>query len=222
MSLYKPLLRAMLVCFAMTTADAFADNQMEAVKDGMHQNMSDEKAKVMDKAADKSKDMKMAMEKSLKPDKVLIASAESAAPKSVGKNATVVVMNPDGSMRTLREGTNGFTCMPDMENTPGPDPMCFDKNSAGWVQAWLAHKIPPKGKVGFMYMLQGGTDTSNTDPYLDKPEGGKWLKTGPHVMVMGADDSFYDQYPKSPNPDTKQPYVMWPGTPYQHLMAPVE
>jgi hypothetical protein len=24
------------------------------------------------------------------------------------------------------------------------------------------------------------------------------------------------------NPDTSQPYVMWPGTPYEHLMIPVE
>jgi len=41
------------------------------------------------------------------------------------------------------------------------------------------------------------------------------------VMVVGADASFYDSYPKLPDPDTTQPYVMWAGTPYQHLMAPV-
>jgi len=32
---------------------------------------------------------------------------------------------------------------------------------------------------------------------------------------------FYDTYPKSADPDTKTPYVMWAGTPYQHLMAPI-
>jgi hypothetical protein len=41
-------------------------------------------------------------------------------------------------------------------------------------------------------------------------------------MVVGADQSFYDQYPKGEEPDTSQPYVMWAGTPYQHLMAPVK
>ena len=30
------------------------------------------------------------------------------------------------SQRTLREGSNGFTCMPDNPTTPGPDPMCMD------------------------------------------------------------------------------------------------
>jgi hypothetical protein len=38
---------------------------------------------------------------------------------------------------------------------------------------------------------------------------------------VGADASFYDAYPKNADPDTSAPYVMWAGTPYQHLMAPV-
>jgi hypothetical protein len=41
-------------------------------------------------------------------------------------------------------------------------------------------------------------------------------------MVVGAEASFYDAYPKSADPDTSVPYVMWAGTPYQHLMAPVK
>ena len=91
-----------------------------------------------------------------------------------------------------------------------------------WVDAWVAHKPPPTMKVGFMYMLAGGTDGSNTDPYATKPESGNhWIKTGPHIMIVGGDASFYDSYPKSADPDTSQPYVMWAGTPYQHLMAPV-
>ena len=156
-------------------------------------------------------------------DKQLIDSAMSAAPAKVGKDATIVVMEADGKMRTLREGKNGFTCMPDNPATPGPDPMCMDKNSMEWVHAWVAKKAPPLGKVGFMYMLAGGTDASNTDPYATKPEpGNNWIKTGPHIMVVGADASFYDQYPKNAKPDTSVPYVMWPGTPYQHLMAPVK
>jgi hypothetical protein len=48
------------------------------------------------------------------------------------------------------------------------------------------------------------------------------LKTGPHIMVVGGDQAFYDGYPKAADPDTSVPYVMWAGTPYQHLMAPVK
>ena len=69
-------------------------------------------------------------------------------------------MGADGKMRTIRKGTNGFTCMPDNPATPGPDPMCMDANAMEWVHAWVAHKAPPAGKVGLMYMLEGGTDAS--------------------------------------------------------------
>jgi hypothetical protein len=156
-------------------------------------------------------------------DQQLIKSAMTAAPPTVAENATIMVVQEDGSMRTLRQGTNTFTCMPDSPETPGPDPMCMDKNSMEFVEAWMAHKEPPAGKTGFMYMLAGGTDASNTDPYATKPEAGNsWIKTGPHVMIIGADASFYDSYPKNANPDTSSPYVMWTGTPYQHLMVPIK
>jgi hypothetical protein len=155
-------------------------------------------------------------------DAELIASAESAAPPSVARRATIVTMGADGKMRTLRKGTNAFTCMPDNPETPGPDPMCMDPAAMEWVHAYLMHTTPA-AKVGFMYMLAGGTDASNTDPYASKPTAtNHWVKTGPHVMVVGADAAFYDAYPKSADPDTSEPYVMWAGTPYQHLMAPVK
>lgn len=158
----------------------------------------------------------------MRSDAELIASAMRAAPVSVGRDATVVAADASGQMRTLRKGRNGFTCMPDNPATPGPDPMCMDANAYEWAQAWMAHRPPVVGKVGFMYMLEGGTDASNTDPYATKPDASNhWVKTGPHVMVVGADPAFYDAYPKTADPDTTQPYVMWAGTPYQHLMAPV-
>lgn len=156
-------------------------------------------------------------------DKEIITSAMSAAPSKIANGATIVAMGADGTMRTVRQGNNGFTCMADNPATPGPDPMCMDQNAMEWVHAWLSHKDPTPGKVGFMYMLAGGTDASNTDPYATKPEANNhWIKTGAHVMVVGADSSFYDIYPKSADPDTSLPYVMFPNTPYQHLMAPVK
>jgi hypothetical protein len=156
-------------------------------------------------------------------DEQMIKSEMSAAPAAIAKGAAVVAMEADGKMRTLKAGTNGFSCMPDNPVTPGPDPMCMDRNAMEWVHAWVAHKPPAAGKVGLMYMLAGGTDASNTDPYATKPESGNnWIETGPHIMIVGADASFYDSYPKNPKPDTSQPYVMWAGTPYQHLMAPVK
>jgi hypothetical protein len=155
-------------------------------------------------------------------DDALIASAMSAAPKPVADAATIVAMNKDGSMRVLRKGTNGVTCMPDNPTTPGPDPMCLDTNAMEWAQAWMTKKAPPN-KVGFMYMLAGGSDASNTDPYAAGPTAGNhWISTGPHVMVVGPAAAAMAGYPTSPDPDTTKPYVMWAGTPYAHLMIPMK
>lgn len=152
----------------------------------------------------------------------LIASAESAAPAAVGAAATIYGFDGTGAMITLREGTNGWWCMPDTPSTPGPDPMCGDANAMEWAMAWINRTEPPSGKIGFIYMLSGGTDASNTDPYAEGPmEGNNWITTGPHVMIMNAGD-LMSGYPTDPNPDTTQPYIMWAGTPYAHLMIPVE
>ena len=149
-----------------------------------------------------------------------IASAMSAAPAAVGRNATIVAMADDGSMKTLREGSNGWTCMPDSPTTPGPDPMCMDANAAKWAAAWMGKKDPPANTVGVMYMLEGGTDASNSDPYATAPTAeNDWINTGPHIMIVGSKEILAG-YPSGAKPDTASPYVMWSGTPYAHLMVP--
>jgi hypothetical protein len=151
-----------------------------------------------------------------------VASAESAAPAALAHNASIVTVDAKGTMTTVRKGTNGWTCMPDAPDTPGPDPMCFDANAAKWVQAWAGHKPPPDGTPGVMYMLEGGTDASNTDPYATKPTASNdWIKTGPHLMIVGSKEVLAG-YPSGAKPDTAAPYVMWAGTPYAHLMVPVK
>ena len=151
-----------------------------------------------------------------------IESAMAAAPATLSRNATVVQAQADGSMTTLRQGNNGWTCMPDNPTTPGPDPMCMDQNAAPWAEAWMTRKQPPTETPGVMYMLTGGTDASNTDPYAQAPtEGNNWIETGPHIMVVGS-QALLKGYPSGAKPDTKAPYVMWAGTPYAHLMIPVE
>lgn len=163
----------------------------------------------------------MAMNTGNMTDAALIKSAVSAAPAAIGKAAAVITPDDKGGVRTVRQGTNGWTCMPDMPDTPGPDPMCVDKNGLGWAMAWLQHKDPPADKIGFAYMLMGGTDASNTDPFATKPAAGqKWITTGPHVMVLNIGTHF-DGYPTTPG-DASAPYVMFPGTPYAHLMIPVK
>jgi len=149
-----------------------------------------------------------------------VASAMSAAPSSISEGATIVQAQADGSMKTLREGKNGWTCMPDSPTTPGPDPMCMDANAAKWAAAWMGKKDPPANTVGVMYMLEGGTDASNSDPYATAPTAeNDWINTGPHIMIVGSKEILAG-YPSGAKPDTASPYVMWSGTPYAHLMVP--
>ncbi|HZS34332.1 MAG TPA: hypothetical protein VFC42_13245 [Methylomirabilota bacterium] len=158
---------------------------------------------------------------SLRPrtDAELIANAMSAAPPAVAREATIVAVDPNGQMRVLRPGTGPFTCMPDNPVTPGNDPMCLDRNGMEWAHAWMTHAAPPP-KVGFGYMLMGGSDASNDDPYATGPAPGtRWIDTGPHVMILNP-GPLADGYPKHAG-DPSKPYVMWPGTPYEHLMIPV-
>ena len=156
-------------------------------------------------------------------DADLIKSAESAAPAAVSSKAAIYAMTADGKMKTLRENsTNGFWCMADDPSTPGSDPMCGDANAMGWAMAWIGHTEPPKGKIGLIYMLMGGPAQSNLDPFAIKPpEGSDWIMDRPHVMIVNFGDAMSGYPEKQAKPDTTQPYVMWAGTPYAHLMVPV-
>ncbi|HEY5424914.1 MAG TPA: hypothetical protein VIJ77_00010 [Candidatus Tumulicola sp.] len=148
-------------------------------------------------------------------DSDYVAKVMTAAPAAVAKGATVVEMNADGTARTVQTGTNGFTCML-LLGTPA----CADKNAMAWMQSMMSHSAPP-ASVGFMYMLAGDSGASNTDPLAKAPTAGNhWVKTGPHVMILGPAAATMG-YPMTADADASQPYVMWAGTPYAHLMIPV-
>jgi len=157
-------------------------------------------------------------------DEEIVKLAESAAPAAIAKDATVIM--PEGDhMHVLRQGSNGWTCMPGSMpiNAAAPDPMCGDKNAMEWAEAWMMKKDPPANKVGMMYMLRGDNGASNTDPYATKetPDN-NWIKTGSHVMIVGSGAKMLEGYPRDPKPDPTKPYVMWSGTPYEHIMMPVK
>src|ERR1700687_2714017 len=142
-------------------------------------------------------------------DAAYMKQAMSAAPAQIGQGATVVRMT-NGQMQTLKQGSNGFTCMV----APPGNAMCMDANAMAWANAWQSH-APAPDKTGFMYMLAGDNGASNTDPYATKAEpGNHWVKTGPHVMVVGAAVKAMAGYPRTADANPKEGYVMWPGTPY--------
>jgi len=151
-----------------------------------------------------------------------IKSALSAAPAGIAKNAAVMAPGAaaGAAMAELKKGTNGWTCMPDDPSTPANDPMCMDKVAMQWADAWMHKKPVTITSLGIGYMLQGGSTADNDDPFAKQPKAGKqWLMEPPHLMVFGVkiDPNVY-----SSTPDTTRPWVMWKGTPYEHLMVPVK
>ena len=75
-------------------------------------------------------------------------------------------------------------------------------------------------RPGVAYMLAGGGDPSNTDPFAMAPaEGEDWIITPAHVMLLSPGG--FDAADFSTTPKQDEPYIMWDGTPYEHLMVPV-
>ena len=144
-----------------------------------------------------------------------IAKVKTAAPASVVDNATILMMQEKGDSKTLQTGANGFTCFVDSDGTP----LCADANGMQWMKA-IGGKAAPPDKTGFVYMMAGDVGTSNHDPYAT--DESHWVQTGPHVMIVGAAArEMEDMYPRTMDADPSQAYVMFPGTPYAHLMLPV-
>lgn len=143
----------------------------------------------------------------------IIANALSAGPNDVTKEAAVI----DGEGNVLREGSNGWTCIPE---TPGMGPMCNDQTWMAALAAMQAGEAFPTGKFGVSYMLAGegnAPGVSNLDPAATKPTADNmWIKDGPHMMIILPDPALYSDMSN----DVDDPvYVMWKDTPFAHLMV---
>ena len=151
-----------------------------------------------------------------------IENAMSAAPSSISANATILdyEMDDAGNFVVLREGSNGWSCFPDLMSTPSDDPQCNDQTWMDWTYALFAGEEPNVTVVGLAYMLQGGTDASNTDPAATEPAAGEeWVSSGPHVMLLLPGE--IDQSVFTTDHASGEPFIMWAGTPYEHIMMPV-
>jgi hypothetical protein len=152
-----------------------------------------------------------------------IWSALSAGPRSIRDGATVLDWPADmnSPFPVLRQGSNNWTCFPDDPHSPGKDPICADQQSLLWFQAYMTGATPHITQPGVAYMLRGGSEASNTDPFATEPPAGQgWMNSPPHIMIfpVGAlDTSIYGT-----DMDAGGPWVMWANTPFQHLMIPVK
>ncbi len=148
----------------------------------------------------------------------MIKEALSAAIPSIANDATVM----DWEENTLKEGSNGWTCLPTPPNKPDLQPMCLDHHWLAWAQAWQGHTEPNIEGIGFGYMLVGAGADSNSDPYAEGPtDDNEWMESQPpHIMLLVPNASALEGLPTEF--DNGGPWVMWAGTPYVHVMIPTK
>ena len=130
-------------------------------------------------------------------DEWKITNALSAGPPWITDHATVVETgmamrggNPKMTERVLRQGTNGWTCMPDTPGRPQHDPMCADETTMKWLTAVREGRQPNIDRVGLSYMLLGeARQGQNVPPAKDPSMVKDWYYVGPHVMIVLPDDA---------------------------------
>lgn len=145
----------------------------------------------------------------------LIEDALSAAWPGMEEGAKVV----DWEGNVLKEGSNGYTCLPTPPLLTVDSPMCMDSEWMKWAEAWENKEDYTAGALGISYMLAGDGGASNIDPYATGPtEDNQWIREGAHLMIL-APPELLEAFPT--DPENGGPYVMWKGTPYAHLMVPV-
>ena len=149
----------------------------------------------------------------------LIKLALSAAPANIAKDASVMIPGEEGKMVEAKKGTNGFTCFPDMNGQPVPDPICSNPAASQWVSDLMSGAPKPTNTVpGISYMARGGWHFEKDGKIVMKNEpGAKLVKEPPHWMVLWPFDSKASGLPTLPG--ALGTYVMWDGTPYAHLMV---
>lgn len=145
--------------------------------------------------------------------------AESAAPMAIAKDATVLIPGEEGKLVEAKKGTNGFTCLPDLSDTPALDPICLDEAANQWATSMMNNEPKPANTVpGISYMAKGGQHWEKDGKILMKEESGAKIINEPaHWMVMWPFEEKLTGLPVMPNPSGV--YIMFAGTPYAHLMV---
>jgi hypothetical protein len=140
-----------------------------------------------------------------------IANATSAGPAPIAQDATILDYpeewpgnwpdEPAPQLTELRAGDNGWTCIVDIPDTPGNDPMCLNETYLDVLMARYNLVDSPSTGVGFGYMLQGGGPVGSP----------------PHMMVFVPESNeSFDVFGTEPGPF---PWIMFPETSHQHLMV---
>ena len=145
-----------------------------------------------------------------------------AAPENVSGKATI--MAADGAI--LKEGTNGWVCMPGSPPNENVNPMCVDPAWQNWLQEYMKavngevyEYDSESASFGVSYMLVGDIAVDNNEPFNQDQSKGVWVAERPHLMLL-LPASMMKDLPTDPY--AGGPYVMWEDNDFVHVMVPLE
>ncbi|MED6342750.1 MAG: hypothetical protein VX658_00175 [Pseudomonadota bacterium] len=148
--------------------------------------------------------------------------AMSAGPENVSGDATII--SHDGTL--LKQGSNGWVCMPGTPPNENVNPMCVDPAWQRWLQEYMKGTMglsyeydPNQATFGMSYMLVGDVPVDNNEPFNTDQSKGIWVAEGPHLMLLLPQELLKDL---PTDPYAGGPYVMWEGTEFVHVMVPLE
>lgn len=154
--------------------------------------------------------------------KQLIELAMSAAPASISKNATVMIQGADGKFEVVKKGSNGFTCVPDIDGQETPSPMCADKAALEFfMDMWSGKEKPANTTAGVAYMAKGGWHWEKDGRVIMSMEkedpGAKRVREPAHWMIIFPFDPDKTMLPVTPG--IFGSWIMFDKTPFAHLMV---
>lgn len=165
------------------------------------------------------------------PPDVQIAAAVQAAPEADRADATVLGFTADGSVTTLREGSNGLICLAD------------NPQQEGWSVACYHESIEPYMARGRELRAQGVTDPAEVTRrrFAEVESGDLPMPEEPAMLYVMTGDGFDAAAGTVQNPFVRwvlytpgatlestglpprptapgSPWLMFPGTPGAHIM----
>lgn len=144
-----------------------------------------------------------------------IASAMSAAPSRISQDATI--QDSDGTV--LKEGTNGWTCIPGGPKGSTKFPMCNDQIFMKWMATVWNDKPFSTEQIGYSYMLAGGYAANFKNPKAEGPEATDNYFEGPHMMLVLPNRDMRNML--SDNPLDGGIFVLWKDTPMELVIIPI-
>ncbi len=151
-----------------------------------------------------------------------IELAMSAAPARISKNAAIVLPDKHGEPAVVKNGTNGFTCVPDIDGQEIPSPMCADEAAMTFfLDMWSGKDRPTNRTAGVAYMAQGGWHWEKDGEVIKSmakgEPGAKRVREPAHWMLIYPFTAEKSMLPVKPA--IFGTWIMFEGTPFAHLMV---